>query len=197
MKAFADPSPVKVIAIIVWLAVAVGNTTAQSPAKVRDTLSTGDSSPEGAAGDLIRAYISRDERLFHARRCKLACEGKLDPVIAYRAFLKHTPELLDDPKRKNADSARPIRILRIMSVDQSDVSENDKEIKRLGLLWEFGAIETKCFDVITVADTGQHLRTRVEALHIGKFGDGGLLKLLPTGTWRARILHASPTTNEE
>ena len=173
-------------------------------------LPVGNSTPEGAACDLVRAFISRDESLFHAVRPISSCEGKSDPAIAFRRFLAHTPQPIDAPKHGQSGSLHPIRIARIAPVtnpkiknvermarsatDWDEVRWDDVSVPTdLNPLFWFGAIESKSFDVITILPNGISATSRVEAYHIGAVPDsgGGLLELLPTNKWCAHFLPAS------
>ncbi len=71
--------------------------------------------------------------------------------------------------------------------------------KDLDLLLSYGVIETKLFAEITILPSGILVRSQVEAMHIGTFGDGGgsIFDLIPTNKWRARFLARSVTKASE
>lgn len=187
---------------------------AQSPSG-SDELPVGNSTPEGAACDLVRAFISRDESLFHAVRPVSSCEGKLDPTLAFRRFMTHTPQPIDALKQEQSANQHPIQLVRSVPVtnakpkllepttpataDWGEVRwEAVPEPNGLNLLFLFGAIESKRFDVVTVLPSGAFARSRVEVMHIGAMPDsgGGLHELVPTGKWLAQFLPA-PTLKSE
>jgi len=55
-----------------------------------DGLPTGNSTPEGAATDLVRAFLERDYNRFDAARTRNSCEGRNDSHNYYAFFLQHT-----------------------------------------------------------------------------------------------------------
>lgn len=159
-------------------------------ARAEDKLPTGDKSPEGAAGDLIRAYIAKDEKFFHARRATQSCEGLSDPGIAWKAFLKHSSVRSKKPKQKasGAKNDWPVRMVRIEIIVPSRQMKEESELRSFGLRMNYGAIESRVFEVTTETKDGRQFRSRVQALHLGKLGDGGINKMLPTGTWKAQLI---------
>lgn len=136
----------------------------------------------------MRAYLSKDADLFEGRRCRQSCEGRLDPAIAYDHFLGYVPQPLEVRANHRIQFASPTRIEKVFPSPLIPMSEELAAIRRFDLLLDYGAVESKFFDIITVADGGHRYITRVEAIHIGKHADDNWSKLTPTGTWQARII---------
>lgn len=199
MNTVTDNKALRVIFVAALVSIGTISTAAAQLPTEPDTLPAGDSTPEGTACDLLRAFISRNESLFHARRPILSCEGKLDAANAYRGFLAHRPQPIEKPKLNEANGSHPIRLLRIVPVENSDYPQHKRGHKDLGLLLDYGAIETKLFDVITILPSRILVRSQVEAMHIGTFGDGGggIFDLIPTNKWRARFLPKSVSKASE
>lgn len=160
----------------------------QRASKTADAFPTGRTSPEGAACDLMRAYISNDADLFEERRCKQSCEGRLDSAIAYGTFLEYRPQPLQPLASNHAQCAAPTWIVEVFPSQRFALSEEVTAIRRFELLLNYGAVESRFVDIITATDSGRRYITRVEAIHIGEHADDNWSKLTPTGTWRARII---------
>ena len=124
--------------------------TAQPISAASDAHLVGPTSPEGAARDLVRAYISKDAALFHQRRCKVSCEGKLDPAIAYTKFAGYKPRLLEGTLSGTLDTVGSNDIAKVLPVTPTPMSDEEATAKRIERLLSYGAFENKLIDVITV-----------------------------------------------
>ncbi|MCS7465749.1 hypothetical protein NZK35_03550 [Stieleria sp. ICT_E10.1] len=169
--------------------------TAQSMSAASDALPAGPKSPEGAACDLIRAYISKDGALFHKRRCKVSCEGKLDPAIAYEKFTRYKPRLLEGTPNATVDRAGSNYIAKVLPVTPTQMSDEEANARRIELLLNYGAFESKFIDIFTVTPSGQRNVFRVESMHMVKQMDGAFSKPIPTGIWRARLIDNTMTND--
>jgi len=77
---------------------------------------TSHESPEGAATDLVQAFISRDFHVFNEARAKDFCEGSTDPFNYYVGFRNFTTLFLDgDPLHETSFPSRLMRISRVYS----------------------------------------------------------------------------------
>lgn len=169
------------------------SSTAQPISAASEALLVGPKSPEGAACDLIRAYISKDAALFHKRRCKVSCEGKLDPAIAYEKFTGYKPRLLEGTPNATVDKVGSSYIAKVLPVTSSPMLDEEANARRIELLLNYGAFESKFIDVITVTASGQRNVFRVESMHVVKQMDGAFSKPIPTGIWRARLIDNTMT----
>ena len=169
------------------------SSTGQPISAASDALLVGPKSPEVAACDLIRAYISKDAALFHKRRCKLSCEGKLDPAIAYEKFTGYKPRLLEGTPNATVHKVGSHYIEKVLPVTPTPMSNEEANARRYELLLNYGAFESKFIDIITVTPGGQRHVFRVESMHMVKKMDGAFTKPIPTGIWRARLIDHTMT----
>lgn len=161
----------------------------QHAAKASDTFPAGHRSPEGAACDLMRAYMSKDADLFEERRSKQSCEGWLDATIAYDQLLGYRPQPLEAPAGNPVPFVPPTRIAEVHPSQRCLMSAEETALRRFELLLNYGAVESRFIDIITAAADGQRFITLVEAIHIGRHADDNWSTLTPTGHWRARIIN--------
>lgn len=185
---------IAVLAAAAALICCVGTITSsneQLASKAADIFPTGHTSPEGAACDLMRAYMSKDADLFEERRCKQSCEGSLDPTIAYDQLLGYRPQPLEALAGTHMPFVPPIRIADVLTSQRCPLSAEETALSRFELLLNYGAVESRFIDIITATADGHRYITLVEAIHIGRHADDHWSKLTPTGQWRARIINTS------
>ena len=84
------------VVVLICCAFVIGTSRSPSRASTAENFPTGPNSPEGIALDLVRAYIAKDARLFHDRRCKVSCENAFDVKSAYETFLQYQPTSLNE-----------------------------------------------------------------------------------------------------
>jgi hypothetical protein len=135
--------------------------TADRPAITlhKDGFPTGNDTAEGAASDLMRAFIGRDAELFQQRRWVAFCEGTADPSLAYKRFLTHTPAVIT-PKASKDRPALPSsqRIGSVFAARRStDTSEQAAALVKL-----LGDMGHEAFvDVVTIGEDGTQYLSRV------------------------------------
>ena len=162
---------------------------AQPIAAHSEALPVGPNSPEGAACDLIRAYMAKDAALFHKRRCRVSCEGVLDPAIAYEKFIGYKPRALQGKAKGNLQHIGPSVIVKVLPVAPTPISDEEAGKRRFDLLLNYGAFESTFIDIITVMPCGHQDVFRVESMHMVKQTDGAMFsKPKPSGIWRARLV---------
>jgi len=125
----------------------------------KDGFPTGNETPEGAASDLMRAFINRDAELFHQRRWVVSCEGYNDPRDAYNYFLAHTPALLT-PETSEEGSASPdsqrIGIVYAARASTKFSTENAALSKMFDNMGHEAFV-----DVVTIGESGTRYLNRV------------------------------------
>ncbi len=146
---------------------------------------TGTETPEGAACDLLRAFLSQDAELFHRTRCKQACEGWADPGIAYNAFLSHEPIPVSNLESAG-DVGRGAYIEHVSIAKTKKLTEEEAFSKLIGLQLNSGAIDSVVVEVVLVDVEGKRYLFRVEAVQLGGWDDEKQ-RLVPTNQWRASL----------
>lgn len=124
-----------------------------------DGFPTGNETPEGAATDLMRAFINRDAELFHQRRWVISCEGYNDPANAYTNFLAHMPKPITTKANKNVSASSDSQ--RIGKVYAARVSskfsgQNLESSKLLGVMGHEAFV-----DVVTIGENETHYLSRI------------------------------------
>jgi len=179
--------------LIVWCA-AVGislvlssSASADDPTplakKHKDGFPTGNATSEGAATDLVRAYIGRDFLLFNKVRYVRMCETPNDHANKYVRFLRYTA-FSNNSKTYKLDSL-PSELTRISKVftARSLAPQNEEEKAEWELRLLLHHLQDQMFvDVIAEGSDGrEYLQRAVVDQHIG----GGWTAQLP-------IHHAYP-----
>ena len=177
-------------AIVLFLSVA-GNANSidgNSERLLPETLSlpTGTGTPEGAACDMVRSFIERNEKLFRERRCVVSCET---PADVHRSWLQFAGSQLGVGSRDEVlpeNSFRPVRIVRVLPARQLDLSEEQKAMHWAGLMFNYGVCESVLVDIETADAAGKRFVTTVEALRLTAWSPE-LQRSIPVDRWRARV----------
>ncbi|WP_345322174.1 hypothetical protein [Novipirellula rosea] len=121
---------------------------------------TGNSTPEGAATDLVRAFIDRDFDRFNAARTKNSCEGRNDPHNYYAAFLQHTTLIGDTGQTAQPDSLNePDRISRVYKARYLPHDELELDI-RTHWIAIYGRSDRSLVDVAVSNEAGDEFLHR-------------------------------------
>lgn len=151
------------------------------------SLPTGTGTPEGAASDLVRSFVERNEELFRERRCVVGCETPFD---VERSWLQFAASQLgagsQDDGGLSEDVFHPTRIVRVLPARQLDLSDEQKAMHWAGLWLNFGACESVLVDVVTADAAGQQFETQVEAQRLTTWSPE-LERSIPVDEWRARV----------
>lgn len=121
----------------------------------QDEFPTGNMTPEGAATDLVRACIQRDESLFNKARHVRICEGKNDPAYYFKLFLKNASFTHGSRTFNPETLPHPLTGISKVYVSRSLApKEDDEQAKwKLGLSLNF--LEDRVFvDVVAVDSEG-------------------------------------------
>jgi|GEM_PF-1602736 len=153
----------------------VASSAVKSERNGKDGFPTGQATPEGAACDLVRAYIDRNFELFNSARHARVCENRNDPHRYYALFLKHA-SFSHRSKSFNAETL-PNSLVRLSKVYSArSAAPEDAETRRhwkMGLTLNF--IEDEVFvDVVAVDSEGRDYLHRT-IVHKHKYKNGNWL----------------------
>ncbi|MDA1163915.1 MAG: hypothetical protein O3B13_12495 [Planctomycetota bacterium] len=115
--------------------------------------------------------------------------------MAYEKFILYKPRLLEETPNATVDKVGSNYIAKVLPVTPTQMSDEEANARRINLLLNYGAFESKFIDILTVTPGGQRVVFHVESMHIVKQMDGAFSKPIPTGIWRARLIDNSMTND--
>ena len=122
---------------------------------------SGKETPEGAACDLVRAYLLEDFAGYNEVRRGSTCETDLDIARSFSAFLQYRPRH-DTTAMHGAD--RPTHIVKVHSAQRYDLSPCQKQLLKIDVMFNDGAEDCMYVDVVTADNDGNEFSSRVEVV---------------------------------
>ena len=133
---------------------------------------TGKETPEGAACDLVRAYLHEDFAGFKEVTRGSACETPLDVARSFSAFLQYMPHHDASPSQR---AERPTRIVKVHSAQHYNLRPCQQQLLQFDIMINDGAEVCMYVDVVTADNHGNEFSSRVEVVRTGN----------EDGQWRA------------
>ncbi|MEM9644542.1 MAG: hypothetical protein AAF989_06080 [Planctomycetota bacterium] len=138
-----------------------------------DSIPSSHGSPEGAAVDLVRAFMTRDFHAFDEARTKSFCEGRTDPFNFYVRFRNNTTFFSMGESLKETDF--PSRLLKICRVYSAQPLKTKEQLSVASAFPVSGYIDPTLVDVVVEDRLGNELLHRTI-----------VVKSKSSGLWYAR-----------